>query len=204
MSMRAHELHAAVVHAPLMLLPTAATIDLMTALQPRRRRGQRALGGAMWWAGVGSGLAAGVLGSAASQEVRATKTRLKDMMWIHGIGNIALVTASLGMAVWRSRHRPSVGQALLGLGICSASLYTAYLGGEMVYGHGLGVRAMRATDEAGVNGSPRLLSRAAVPTLMRDAARGLLWLFGRGRLAATGRQPIDRTAYGIGHRADAP
>src|SRR4051794_16442831 len=135
MGMHVHELHAALVHSPLVLLPTAATVDLAAALSGNRHHAH--LGSQLWWAGAGAGLLAGVAGLAASQEVKSASRRTSDMMWLHGAGNVSLVLAALGMAAWRRGHRPTVTQAAVGLLACGASLYTAYLGGEMVYGEGM-------------------------------------------------------------------
>jgi uncharacterized membrane protein len=201
MSMRVHELHAAVIHAPLAILPTAAAVDLTAALT--RNRGYDRLGRTLWWVGAGSGLFAGLAGMAASQEVRAGDRRTSDMVWLHGIGNFVLVMGALGIATWRSGRRPSVLQASLGLGACAASLYTAYLGGEMVYGRGVGVKAMPDYTGGGVEQSPPLLSARAPLTFLRDAITGLKWLFTRGRDAVVGREPLARGAF-IGGEIDHP
>jgi hypothetical protein len=114
------------------------------------------------------------------------------MMFLHGIGNFALVLSAFGVAAWRVRNRASVTSALTGLFATGASLYTAYLGGELVYSHGAGVKALGgAAAEA-----PALFSRQGPPRLARDAVRGLRWLLSRGQRAVTGRQRVDRTALG--------
>jgi len=213
MGMRVHELHAAAVHAPLVLLPTAAAVDMAAALSGSR--GQGGLGRTLWWLGAGSGLFAGLAGMAASQEVRADEPGTSDMMWLHGMVNFGLVVGAFGIAGWRATHRPSVLVSTLGLAASAVSLYTAYLGGEMVYERGVGVRRLPADPVwgsvgglrqgaadgtpvgGGVGHSPPLLSRAAPSTFLRDALRGLGWLFGRGRDAAVGRQPIHRDAFGV-------
>jgi uncharacterized membrane protein len=193
--MRVHELHAAAVHAPLALLPTAATIDLAAAITGNRSYAR--LGRSLWWISAGTGLFAGLAGAAASQEVRADDQRTSDMVWLHGMGNLALLIGAFGIATWRSLRGPSVAVSTLGLIACSASLYTAYLGGEMVYGHGVGVTAMPRYTHAGVEDSPPLLSRQAPRTFLRDAIAGLRWLFRRGSQAARGRQPVPRESFGF-------
>jgi uncharacterized membrane protein len=201
MSMRVHELHAAVIHAPLAILPTAAAVDLTAAIT--RARGYDRLGRTLWWVGAGSGLFAGLTGMAASQEVRTGDQRTTDMVWLHGIGNFVLVVGAFGIATWRSARRPSVLQASLGLAACAASLYTAYLGGEMVYGRGVGVKAMPDYTRGGVEQSPPLLSARAPLTFVRDAIAGLKWLFTRGRDAIAGREPLSRGAF-IGGEVEHP
>jgi uncharacterized membrane protein len=192
MPMRVHELHPALVHAPLALLPTAAIVDLAAAVKGGRQRGT--IGGSLWWAGAGSGLLAGLAGMAASQEGAVEEPGVRDMMWLHGIVNFGVVLSAIGMASWRSRRPPTVTQAVVGLGACAVSLYTAYLGGEIVYSHGVGVKR---DSQPSVRQSPPLLSARAVPTLLRDAVRGLAWLLQRAGRALTREEPIDTRAFGV-------
>lgn len=191
MAMRTHELHPALVHAPLALLPTAAIADLFAASSPRDRRLDRTAR-ALWWATAGSGLAAGLAGMAASQEVELRTDRARDMMFLHGIGNVGLVVAALGIATWRSRNRASLTSALAGLVAASAATYTAYLGGQLVYAHGAGVTSVGGAAAE----TPALFSRAGPARLGLDAMRGLGWLLSRARRAASGRQRVDRAALG--------
>jgi uncharacterized membrane protein len=194
MGMHVHELHAAMIHTPLALLPTAATVDLAAAISGNRHTAS--LGRQLWLAGAGGGLLAGIAGLAASQEVKSDDARTSDMIWLHGIGNTGLVLGALGMVAWRRTHRPTVTQAALGLLACGVSLYTAYLGGEMVYGRGVGVRPMPGYTGSGVQSSPPVLSRAAPGAFVRDAWRGLRWLLSRTVEAVAGRKPIDPGAFG--------
>lgn len=196
MTMRVHELHPSLVHFPLAFLPLAAGVDLLTPRRGRAlARGDR-LGKALWWMTVGSGLVAGLAGLAASQEVKARDEPVRDMMWLHGAGNVVVLTGALGMALWRRTHRASSGQALLGLLATGVSLYTAYLGGEMVYTHGVGVDPMPASAGAGVQRSAPLFSLRAPGILLRDAWRGLQWL-----LSYTGRAPdaVSSVATSMAH-----
>jgi uncharacterized membrane protein len=183
MAMRVHELHPSLVHAPLVLLPTAAALEVLAASRRRWLRG-RIFGAAarqLWWGVAGSGLLAGAAGMAASQEVAVHDPRARDAMWVHGIGNVAVVLAALGLAAWRTTRRASPASAALGAGAALGALYTAWLGGELVYGHGVGVKAMAP----GVETSPPLFSRQGPGRLVKDAATGLGWLLTRaGRIAA--------------------
>ena len=201
MGMKVHELHAATVHAPLVVLPAAALVDLAAALSGDRR--QAALGRKLWWWGVGAGALAGVAGMAASQEIKAEDARSEDMMWLHGAANFAILLGATGIALWRSFRRPSVASAAVGLGACGAALYTAYLGGEMVYAHGVGVRTMPWIAPTGVRRSPSVTSAAAPAAFLRDAVVGFAWLVRRTLRAFSGRQPVSRGAYGI-ERIDRP
>jgi hypothetical protein len=96
------------------------------------------------------------------------------------------------VAAFRSRHRATFTSAAAGFLASAASIYTAYLGGELVYAHGAGVKALGgAAAEA-----PPLFSARAPGRLLRDAVRGLGWLLSRGQRAVSGRQRVDRGALG--------
>jgi uncharacterized membrane protein len=195
MGMHLHELHAAAVHAPLVLLPTAAAVDLAAAITGNRSHAR--LGRTLWIAGSSSALFAGLAGAAASQEVRARDPNTSDMLWLHGIGNLGLIAGAAAIAVWRVARPPSVTVSVLGLAASAISGYTAYLGGEMVYGHGVGIRAMPSYTLSGAKNSPPLLSRRAPGTFLRDAIAGLRWLFGRAGEAARKRPPLARESFGL-------
>jgi uncharacterized membrane protein len=201
MAMRVHELHAASTHAPLVILPAAALVDLAASLSGDRR--QAALGRDLWWLGVGAGALTGLSGLAASQEIKAEEARTEDMMWLHGVANFAILLGATGIAIWRRFHRPSVASSAIGLGACCAAMYTAYLGGEMVYAHGVGVGTMPWIAPTGVRRSPPLLSASAPAAFLRDAVKGFAWLIRRTVRAFTGRQPVSRGAFGI-ERIDRP
>ena len=188
MPLRTHELHPALIHAPLAFLPAAAIADLYAASRGTSGRAGRAL----WWATAASGLAAGASGMAASQEVRVEDRRVKDMMWLHGLGNVTLVTAALGVAAWRSKRGPSLVTGLLGLGAMAASWYTAWLGGQMVYAHGTGVKAMETEDQKALP----LFSAEAPATLARDAVAGARWIAQRTRTAVRGEEGVEAGAFG--------
>jgi uncharacterized membrane protein len=196
MPMLTHELHPALVHAPLTLLPTAAIVDLSATFLPRAHPLHR-VGRNLWWATAASGLLAGLAGMAASQEIDLTDgaadpDRARDRMFLHGIGNLMLVTSALGIAVYRTRRRANLTTALSGLAATGAAVWTAYLGGELVYAHGAGVKAMGPGQQR----VPALFSRQAPGRLARDAARGLAWIARRAAAAFSGRQKIQREALG--------
>jgi uncharacterized membrane protein len=189
MSMRTHELHPSLVHAPLVLLPATALLDLLAAVRPLDRRLDR-VARRLWWATAGGSLFVGLTGMAASQEIELRDERARDMMFLHGMGNFLLVLSAFGVAAWRTRNRASVTSAVAGLLASATAVYTAYLGGELVYAHGAGVRALGgAAAEA-----PALFSAQAPGRLARDAVRGLGWLLSRGRRAVSGKQRVDRGA----------
>lgn len=191
MPMRTHELHPSLVHAPLALLPAAALADLAAALRPRDRRLDR-LGRNLWWATAAAGLVTGLAGMAASQEIELRSRHARDMMFAHGIGNLGIVVAAAGISAWRSRNHANLTSAASGLLAAGAAAYTAYLGGELVYTHGAGVKVLGGAAAE----TPALFSGPGVARLGRDAGRGLEWLVGRAYRALSGREPVERSAIG--------
>ena len=193
MGMHVHELHAAAIHAPLVLLPAAAAVDLSAAITGNRQGD--ALGRKLWWLAVGAGALAGVAGLAASQEVKTDDHVTEDMMWLHGAANFTILLGGLGVALYRSFKRPSLPQALVGLSAVGLSFYTAYLGGEMVYGEGVGVRAVPEFAPSGIRRSPPVLSRSAPATFLRDAVAGLSWLVRRTAVVVNKRHDLQTLAH---------
>ena len=195
MPMLLHELHPMLIHAPLVLLPVSSAVEIAAAGSswPASVVIDR-VGRKLWWATALSALGAGLAGMAASREVRVEDRRAEDAMFVHGLGNFTLVLAALGVATWRSGHRASAATAALGVGAVGAALYTAYLGGELVYAHGLGVKSSRA----GSGDQTPLLSSAAPARLARDAASGLGWLLSRGFGLVRGKDQLDLRAVAPG------
>ncbi len=189
MPLRTHELHPSTVHAPLVLVPAAGIVDLLAASAPSDGT-LDSMGRKLWWAAAGSGLFAGLAGMAASQEIELDDEHARDMMFLHGMGNLGLVLAAFGVAAWRSANRASLTSGIAGLAATAAAAYTAYLGGELVYSHGAGVMKLGgAAAEA-----PALFSGRGLGRLGRDSMRGLRWLLTRGYRAVTGHEKVDRTA----------
>ncbi|MFP2962281.1 DUF2231 domain-containing protein [Myxococcus sp. 1LA] len=187
--MMLHELHPALVHMPLALLPTAAVADLIsvsTGDNAWARVARR-----IWVAGTVGGIFAGVAGLAASQEVRLDAPRARDMTFVHGLGNATVLLGALGVTVWRLRREPSSATVALGLGACGLALYTATLGGKLVYELGVG-----QPDATGKGTSPALLTRDAPLLLVRDALRGAQWLVSRARELLSGGRPLAQGATG--------
>jgi hypothetical protein len=84
-----------------------------------------------------------------------------DLLKTHRTLNLGLVAIAGAMAVQRVRNeKPSAAYIGLGLAGIAAMAYSAYLGGEMVYRHGVGIEAAD-----GVRKRPK------VPELSRDEAR---------------------------------
>ncbi|WP_224240850.1 DUF2231 domain-containing protein [Hyalangium gracile] len=197
-----HELHPAVVHAPLALLPTATAADMIAVLSGDRAWAK--VGRRLWVAGTASALFSGLAGLAASQEVKLDQPRARDMVFLHGLGNAVITVGAVGVTLWRLRHPPSLGQSLIGVVANALAVYTATLGGKMVYELGVGINSMPPDAAVGTLKGPPLLSRAAPVALVRDAVQGVRWLFGRARELFTGRHPLAPGANGIDEGHDLP
>lgn len=191
-----HELHPSVVHAPLALIPTAVVADVI-ALSTGDRAWEK-VGSRLWMAGTASALFAGVAGLAASQEVRLGEPRARDMVFLHGLGNAVVTLAAVGLTTWRLRREPTVASTVLGAMGVGLALYTASLGGKMVYEHGVGINPMPGEAAQGTLKGPPLLSREAPAALVHDAAKGLGWLVARGRALFSRKEPLAPGAKGFG------
>jgi uncharacterized membrane protein len=202
MKMLLHELHPAVVHAPLALLPTATVADVIAVASGDRAWAK--VGRRLWVAGTLSALFSGLAGLAASQEVKLGEPRARDMVFLHGLGNACVTLGAVGVTLWRLGRPPSLGQSLLGLAANAVALYTATLGGKMVYELGVGINPMPTGAAVGTLTGPALLSREAPRALLRDAYLGARWLLGRARSLFSGAHPLATGAKGFGQGTGVP
>lgn len=138
MAIRLHEVHPALVHLPIVTLPLAVGADLLgraTGDPDLLEVGRRA----MTVAAAGA-LVSAITGLIAQEEV-STEGESHDMLITHRNLNLLATLTATAMATWRSRREPSAGYLALGLAGIGVVGYTAYLGGKMVYQHGVGVEA---------------------------------------------------------------
>ncbi len=139
MPMCLQEVHPTLVHYPLALVPAAFIADALGWLT-----GSRALmraGAALMPVATGSAVAAGTAGLIAQQAVKA-EGEAHDMLATHRTLNLGLVGVMAALTAWRlGREEPTPGYLLAGLAGMVVMSYSAYLGGKMVYEHGVGVRA---------------------------------------------------------------
>ncbi len=196
MKMLLHELHPAVIHAPLTLLPTATAADVIAVMSGSRAWAK--VGRRLWVAGTMSALFSGVAGLAASQEVKPDEPRARDMMFLHGLGNTFITLGAIGVTLWRLRRPPTLGQTLIALMANAAAIYTATLGGKMVYELGVGINPMLADNTVGTMKGPPLWSREAPKALLRDGLQGVRWLIGRAKILFSGAAPLAPGAKGFG------
>src|SRR5262245_26109868 len=86
MKVRLHEMHAALVHAPLALLPVAVILEVAALVSGNRTTAH--IGTMLWQATAASAVLAGLTGLAASQQVKAEDRTSNDMVWVHAAGNV--------------------------------------------------------------------------------------------------------------------
>ena len=172
MAMKLHELHPSLIHFPLALLPVSIGADLLGRLTGSESLLD--LGRKTMPLAAASGLVAGVAGLMAQTEVKA-EGKAMDLLKTHRTLNLGLVAIAGAMAVQRARdEKPSAAYIGLGLAGIAAMMYSAYLGGDMVYRDGVGIEAAD-----GVRERPKVpeLSRQeagrAVRTAATDTAKGI-------------------------------
>jgi uncharacterized membrane protein len=168
MAMKLHEVHPALVHFPLALLPLSIGADLLGRVTGNEAL--RDLGRTTMPLAAVSGLVAGAAGLMAQTEVEADG-RAMEMLKTHRTLNLGLVAIAGAMSAYRSRtEKPGVGYLAMGLAGCAAMTYSAYLGGAMVYHDGVGVEAAD-----GIRQKPSVpeLTRRETPRALRTAATDL-------------------------------
>ena len=137
MPMRVHEVHPAIAHFPVALLPTAVAADLIGRLTDNASLMD--MGRQLMPLAAMSVAATGVAGFAAQEAVK-THGVSRDLLVTHRTLNIGLLALSVALAGIRARSRqPSAGYLLAGLAGAALVTYSGYLRGRMVYAHGVGV-----------------------------------------------------------------
>jgi uncharacterized membrane protein len=163
-ALRLQELHPTIVHTPIALLPLAVGAEILGAITDRqvfRTFGRRAI----TLAAAGA-VGAVVTGLIAGEEVNV-EGETRDMLQTHRNLNALATVVAITMAVWRHQVRKP-GPAYLAAGLAGVGVvgYTAYLGGELVYEHGVGVDPAKGVWRPD---APQL-SRRQFGEFMRDAA----------------------------------
>lgn len=181
MPMRLQEIHPSLVHYPITLLPVSIGSDLLGRVTGSRSLLQMG----KWCMALTAltGTASALSGLVAQEEVELTP-EARELLITHRTLNIGLVGIAAGMTIRRlRRERPSLRYLLAGLAGVGALYYSAYLGGRMVYGHGVGVAAAGGVRPGhGPELEPGKFGEAArhalddaregVRTTARDYARG--------------------------------
>ena len=170
MALRLHEIHPSLVHYPLALFPASVFADLLGCVTGSRAL--KRLGAKLMPLAAGSAVATGAAGLVAQEAVKA-QGRAHDLLVTHRNMNLGLIGLSIAMSVLRSRRvDPGPAYLLAGVAAVGAMSYTAYLGGKMVYEHGLGVRPAGGLDEARSPEITRATARDALQATRTNALHG--------------------------------
>lgn len=196
MPIRLQEVHPALVHFPITLLPLALGADLVGKVT--RNRSLCAAGKLGITAAAGTGLLAGLFGLIAQEEVKVDG-HAREMLITHRDLNLGAVALMGAMALRRARRdRPTFSYLGLGLGLLCTVTYSAYLGGHLVYADGVGVEkaggvapavpSFRDEPARIAQRATRDLGRGAVHTLQEIAHGEILpGLFGDGVVSDAAR-----------------
>jgi len=153
MPMRVQEVHPAIAHFPVALLPTAVAADLIGRLT--HNDSLMEMGRQLMPVAAASVAATGIAGFAAQEAVR-TRDVSHDLLVTHRTLNIGLLALSVVLAGVRARsRRPSAGYLLAGLAGAALVTYSGYLGGRMVYAHGVGVEPADGVEDERAPEMPR-------------------------------------------------
>lgn len=167
MALRLQEIHPSLVHYPIALVPTAVIADAIGYCTGNRTLME--MGRLLMPVAAASALITGAAGALAQGAVRANGPA-HDLLATHRTLNIVAATMATVMAAQRSRRRePSIGYLVAGLATVATMAYTAYLGGKMVYEHGVGVKRAGGLVE---EGAPEL-RMGQLGTFARAAARDM-------------------------------
>ncbi|HZF68544.1 MAG TPA: DUF2231 domain-containing protein [Gemmatirosa sp.] len=138
MAVRLNEIHPSLVHFPIALMPAAVGADLLANATDSDRLAEA--GRVLMPIAAGSAAVSAVFGLIAAVEAKA-EGKAADLLVTHRNMNLALTAVSTLMAAYRMRQRRAgAGYLALGLAGLAGMSYSAYLGGKMVYEHGIGVK----------------------------------------------------------------
>jgi uncharacterized membrane protein len=181
MAVRLSEIHPALVHFPIALMPAAVGADLLANTTDSQKLADA--GRVLMPIAAASAAISAVFGLIAQSEVKA-EGKAYDLLVTHRNLNLGLTAVGTVMAAWRmGKRRAGAGYLATGLAGLAAMSYSAYLGSKMVYEHGLGVKpadGLRAGDSPEV--VPGSLTEAAgravddlqraIPSVVDDARAG--------------------------------
>ncbi|CAN5751573.1 hypothetical protein BH23GEM6_BH23GEM6_13020 [soil metagenome] len=136
--MRIQEIHPALVHFPITLIPTSLAADALGRLT--NNQALMDVGRKTMPVAAASAAIAGVFGLVAQEAVNV-EGEAAEMLITHRNLNLGLIGLAAVMAAKRSRRqRPTRGYLLAGAIGAAVMSYSAYLGGHMVYELGVGVK----------------------------------------------------------------
>jgi uncharacterized membrane protein len=186
MAIRLQQMHPALVHFPITLLPVAVGADLLGSITGRKSL--HSVGQKTVVLAAAGAVAAAVTGLIAGEEVNV-EGEARDMLMTHrNLNFVATVVASCMAALRSQRQRPSA--LYLGVGVAGVGLlaYTAYLGGKLVYESGAGVEpahgVYRSDAPALGDGDAGAFFKAAATDLVHGVQH-MAEEVGAGKLAPT-------------------
>ena len=164
---RLQEIHPAIVHFPIAVLPLALGADLIGRLTGSRALSE--VGRVLMPVAAAGAAVSAVTGLIAQEEVNASGVA-GDILVTHRNLNLSLTAITALMAARRwSEDEAGAGYLALGLAGLGALSYSAYLGSKMVYEHGVGVKP---ADGVAAGESPAITPSEA-PSVARRALSDL-------------------------------
>ncbi len=191
---RLQELHPSIVHFPIAVLPIALGADLLGRLTGSRALSE--VGRVLMPVAAAGAAVSAATGLIAQQEVNAGGVA-GDILVTHRNLNLSLTAITALMAARRwSEDEAGVGYLALGLAGLGALSYSAYLGGKMVYEHGVGVKPADGL----AHGDSPALSPSEAPSAARRALNDLR----DGAAVAVADVKAGRIAPAIGESLENP
>lgn len=194
--LRTHELHPTLVHFPLTLVPAALALDAIG--EATDNEALMNAGKMLMPIAAASAAITGAAGFIAQGAVRA-EGHAHDLLVTHRNLNAALIATTAAMAIYRqTRERPGIAYLLLGAAGLLGMTYTAYLGGKMVYAHGVGVEPHGVDIEKSPELRPGELAHAARESgrQLVEQARASAQEVSRGEFAPAVRTHVERLSRG--------
>jgi uncharacterized membrane protein len=137
MALKLQELHPALVHFPIALMPVSLISDLLGRLT--EDEGLLELGRMTMPIAAVSNAVAGMAGLIAQETVQGSEEASK-MLVTHRTLNVAALGVTALMALRRvGQKQPGAGYLAMGFATLGVVTYSAYLGSKMVYAKGMGV-----------------------------------------------------------------
>lgn len=191
---RLNEIHPSIVHFPIAVLPIAIGADLLGRLTGSRSLSE--IGRVLMPVAAAGAAVSAATGLIAQQEVNAAGTA-GDLLVTHRNLNLSLTAITALMAARRwSEDEAGSGYLALGLAGLGALSYSAYLGGKMVYEHGVGVKPADGLRD----GDSPAVSPSEAPTAARRAYEDLK----QGAATAVADLRAGRIAPAIGQSLENP
>lgn len=152
--------HPAIVHFPVALVTLSVVADLVGYLS-----GSESLRTAGWWALFGAAVGAALALPAGLYDMNREKIGDEAHRRVHTHMKVGftLFAALVGLTVWRwliyagAGQRPGAGYLVAAVAVLALTLFQGWLGGELVFGDGVGV----APTGQGTEPPDRAKARAA-------------------------------------------